>query len=199
MYFFLRGVICVIFLLITLFGINKSKIKNKQRVMRGCLIGFGVLYILLGFLPLESIFFRFDSPTSAYEYRNPDAEAMLVVEGDESAFVIGQRDETELIMMVPKENGKWLVGAGSEFNTVAYRFNGEVTIYIRQCKKTNDYYISVSEVTGKEIHIVDSKNTEFVSLRRETDLFTKYYAFIPDYDENYWITVDGEQIELRKQ
>lgn len=60
----------------------------------------------------------------------------------------------------------------------------------------------VYDLHGREIDIIDSCNSKYVPLKKVKDsgtVFTKYYAYILNYDENYWISVDDEQIELRME
>lgn len=179
--------------------VKNSSIKRKKGVTYICSLFSVILFITLVFVPIEEFFYQFETLEEAYEYKNPDAEIRLIIEGKESAFVSGDENGKETIMFVPKVNEVWKTGTGLEAKVITKCIN-KVVIEIYQYQDSSDFYAIVYELHGREIDIKDSNNSKYISLKKKREsgaIFTKYYACISNYDENYWITVDGEQIELR--
>ena len=200
MYNFIRLMICILLVVIIVLLVNKLKVSNKKKVYKVCgLLGI-VIFLILGFIPIENIF-CFSSAGEAYEYRNPEAEITLVVEGSESDYVIGNDNGTDVIMLVPKNDEHWYVGTGTELKTIVKTMLDNVVITLRQYKNMRDYYITIYEINGEKIHLSDSIESEFVSLdavKESGKIFTKYYAYIKDYKEGYCIAVDGKKIMLNE-
>ena len=198
MYNFIRLIICILLVAIIVRLVNKSKISNKKKVNSVCgLLGIA-LFIILGFVPIENILY-FSSASEAFEYRNPEAKIELVIEGNESDYVIGKDNGTDVIMLVPKNDEHWYVGTGTELKTLVKTMKDNVVITLRQYKNTRDYYITIYEINGEKIHLSDSIESEFVllgAIKESENTFTKYYAFINDYKEGYWIEVNGKRYQL---
>lgn len=198
MYNFIRLMICILLVAIIVLIASKFKISNKKKVYSICgLVGI-VLFVILGFVPIENVF-HFSSAGEAYEYRNPKAQIALVVEGNESDYVIGNDNGTDVIMLVPKKDGRWYIGTGTELKTIVKTMHDNVVITLRQYKNTKDYYVTIYELNGEKIQLMDANESEFVSLdvRNESEeTFTKYYAYINDCKEGYWIDVNGNRYQL---
>lgn len=198
MYNLIRFILCIIIFSGILYYITKTQYEKKRwAFLLGSLFSF-VLYIILGFVPLENIVAPFASPIDVYEYRNPDAEVQLIVEGGESDYVIGMKDDdfTTVTMLVPKTDKGWKMGTGVELETIYKGFDKNTMIHIYHYKGTDDYYMNIYDWDGAEIDILDSCDSNFTSMERSKDAFIIYYAFISEYSEKYWITVNGERIEL---
>lgn len=197
MYNFVRFILCLLVSCITIYIIYKES-RKRRYVVIGVFCGF-LLYVILGFIPFENITRVFSSPIEVYEYRNPGAQARLVVEGNESDYVIGDEGESSVIMVVPKTDNGWKMGTGAELKTILKYINETVVVYLRQYKDTNDYYMTIYDLKGKEIEIQDSCGSEFLSLEdtiSSEDSFITYYAYISEYNEDYWISVNGEKLNL---
>lgn len=198
----IKFLICLVFTLGSVRVVNNSNIRDKKRANNVCSIFFATLFAILVFIPIENFFLQFKSLEAAYEHRNPNAEIRLVVEGKESAFVSGNENGKETIMFVPKSNDVWKIGTGLETKRIARSIHENVMVEIYQYKDSSDFYGMVYDLHGREIDIVDSSKSKYVPLKKEKNngkVITKYYAYILNYDENYWITVDDEQIELRRE
>ena len=81
-------------------------------------------------------------------------------------------------------------------------FTGGVSANVYQFKDTNDYYISILDLTKEESTIVDEYDTEFQSLvfRNDKGVITDawHYAYIPYFDSQYTITVNGNKVEFQE-
>lgn len=201
MYNTIRFAISIVLLLGILIFVMKSKWKREKWAYRVCSILGLLFFILLGFIPVENIVGPIDSIEAVYEYRNPGAKVRLIIEGQESAYVSGIEDGNEMIMIVPKAKGGWYVGTGAEHKTIARGFTNDIFYTVYQYKDTTDYYIVVYEWEGKEMEISDSYGSEYIrldELEESSETHPVYYAYVPDYDENYWISANGEKVELRE-
>lgn len=190
--------------LIVTFGmtayVRKSKWKREKWAYRICGIAGVVLWFVLGFIPVENIIGPIKSIESVYKYRNPKAEIRLIIEGEESAYVSGVEDGSEMIMVVPRAKGGWYVGTGAEHETVARGSSNNIVYHVYQYKDTTDYYVNVYDRHGKELEIQDAYDSQYILLEKNEEYkydFPEYYAYVPEYDENYWISVNGEKIEFR--
>jgi len=180
--------------------VRKSKWKKEKWAYRICGIAGIVLWFVLGFIPVENVIGPIKSIETVYKYRNPKAEIRLIIEGEESAYVSGIEDGAEMIMVVPRVRGGWSVGTGAEHKMVTWGFSNDIVYHVRQYKDTTDYYVNVYDINGNELEIQDAYDSEYVLLEKTEeykDVSPEYYAYVPEYNENYWITVNGERIELR--
>jgi hypothetical protein len=154
------------------------------------------------FLPFENLFITFSSPEAAYEYymsRKPNIE--LIVEGDNCDLVVDRNNDSgNSYLIIPKTSDGWKVGIGSDTKRIVQKFSNGIDIVIYQYKNTNDYFITIFNMTGEEIQISDNYNTEFYSLKTSNDLIGKtyftYYAHIHYSDSQYSVIVDGNTIIL---
>ena len=204
MYNFIRAIISIIITCGIASFARKSSLGKKKWINGICILLGVLLYIIFGFIPLENIVSPFNSPIKVFEYRNPGAKPQLIIEGRDSDYIIGSEgdDFTTVTMIVPKTDDGWKMGTGTELKTIYRGFDKNVIFNLYQYKNTNDFYMMIYDLDGVEIEIKDACNSTFYELQEgsaETLSSLTYYAFIPNYDENYWISVNGEQIELKQQ
>ena len=200
MYNISRWILSIIIMLGMTAFVRKSKWKKEIWAYRICGIVGIVLWFVLGFIPVENVVGPIKSIEAVYKYRNPKAEIRLIIEGEESAYVSGIEDGAEMIMVVPKAYGGWYIGTGAENKTIASGFSNDIYYTVRQYKDTKDFYINVYHLNGEKLEIQDAYNSEYVLLEKDEEYkydSPEYYACVPQYDENYWIDVNGERIELR--
>lgn len=194
-----RILLFVIILLICYFVIRKKIIMN-ERSLRMLSIFVAVIFIFVfSFIPFENAFISFSSPESAYRY-SQNADVKLVVSGNTSDFVIGEKGDKYVLAAVPKENAKWKVGLGSYIKIVSQFFSDDVSITVYQYKNTEEYYIVVFGLKGEELTISDNHNSNFYTLNREASVVNKtyysHYAYVNAFDEQYIITVNGKLIYM---
>ena len=158
-----------------------------------------ILVTVLSFLPLENYFITFDSPKKSYEYYNlGKSDIKLVVEGDESDFVVNRVNETDTYLIIPKSEDGWKIGIGSNTKRIIQKHSDEIVIYIYQYKNTNDYFITIFNTDGGGLNLSDNYNTKFYSLEKNNNIlgktFVTYYAHVPYFNHQYSILVDGFEI-----
>lgn len=162
----------------------------------------GILLSLSALVPFENAFVTFSSPESAYRYIYMD-KAKLVVEGEESALVIGKEKDTLIYSIIPESNTGWKLGIGLDINTSTSISNSSsniVSIWVDQYKDTEDYYITVFDSDGAALDITDNRNSKFYHLDkssvRDDETFYTYYAYVHDLDDKYSLIVNGEVIPV---
>ncbi len=195
---FLGSLIFVICLVI----IKKSTIVHKRRWHIISFVACAVLASLSALIPLENAFVTYNSPESSFKYVN-SCEAQLVVEGKETAFVIGNKGDTDIYLIVPKSKSGWKLGMGLDTKRVMQRIYGEMSIDVYRYKDTNDYYITVFDKSGGILDITDGNNSKFYYLKKinttlNTDFYT-YYAYVQNFNNQCSLCVNGKTISLLKQ
>ena len=189
-YWSLRILFVIISIIIYFAVLKKKAVRSKAY--------FGLVYaamFLLTILPVDNIFVSFKAPESAYRY-NHLGKAELVAEGTNSCLFVEHRKELLNYSTIPKEGDKWKADLGFVTQTPENRQGKNVLLYIKKCKNTNDYYISVLYLKGGTAGVKDNRNSEFSFINDyNNDLQENYYtyfAFIGDLSEDYTITVNEE-------
>lgn len=204
MFIIVRFVIVCIFFICAVAIIKKSKVICK-RILYVVFTSMSVaLLIVLTFLPFENFFITFDSPKEAYEYYNfGESNIKLVIEGNNSDFVIDRKNDSDIFLIIPKTTDGWKIGIGLNTKRIAQKLSNGITIYVYQYKNTNDYFITVLDTNGGELKVSDDYNTKFYSLEKNNDFlektFVTYYAHISDFNPQYSVVVNGNKIALQSQ
>lgn len=199
MYGIVRIAIVLSILIFVIILINKSKKIHKFRYYITGVVLSVVLVTVLAFIPFENLFVTFDSPKDVYRYVNLGADDVeLIVDGSKSDFVVGEENNSNTYLIVPKTTDGWKVATGFNTNKIIKKVADEITIDIYQYKNTDDYFIVVFNANGGESQITDSCNSKFYSLKdtyssSDKTYFT-YYAHIKDFDSQYSINVNGNEI-----
>jgi hypothetical protein len=168
--------------------VKKSKVKNKRRWYMLSIVIVFILYIS-SFTIIDNS--TFSSPEAAFRYQNSE-DVMFVVEGEESAMVVG----TEVSTIISKTDTGWKVGplCGVEYS--AFEQN-DVHFAVYHYKDTKDYYIQVRESNGHAINIADNINSEFYHEGEFIDPpGERCYAYVHDLDDEYTLIVNGEVIPV---
>lgn len=155
-----------------------------------------VLLTVLFFLPFENIFYSFQSPEDVFSYKYPGtSDIQLVIEGQESALVIGDKERETLMSYVRKEDDNWKLDVGVAHKEIATEMieNGLVLVY--QYRDSHDYYIEIIDMEGTIASISDNLHSQFVSYKGN-EFISYYYAAVTDFDENYSLTINDTKISL---
>ena len=157
------------------------------------------LTTVLAFWPFENLFVTFSSPKEAYEYSNlGKSNIQLVVEGATCDFIVDRKSDTDIYWIVPKTADGWKIGCGSSIKRIVQKLYDGITIYVYQYEYTNDCFITIMNTDGGECAISDDCDTKFYSLARKNDslgkTFVTYYAYVPNFDLQYSVVVNGNKI-----
>lgn len=181
--------------------IKKSRIIQKKKWSIIAFLTSVILAAISAFIPFENAFVTFSSPETSYKYTTL-VNAKAVINGENNDFVIGQRNDTDTYLIVPKTKDEWKIGIGKDTKKVFHTISDGIEISVYQYKNSNDYYITVLDTNGGPAEINDTFNSNFARLDRANSAlkttFCIYYAHISDFNSDYTITVNGNVIKLHK-
>lgn len=189
------GIFFVAFLLI----IKRIKPKKGKLFNISLLICTFIIVCVLNFIPFENVFYTFSSPEKAYNYfYSEKKEISIVVEGEKTDFVCGREGVEMTHLIIPKSDKGWKVGLGADTKNIKNTFKTGVSYNIYQYKNTNEYYIFLLDVSGEKATVTDSLDSNFVesSIDDGDEIKYIYYAYIPEYNEEYVVTINGRQVKL---
>ena len=175
--------------------------KNHPKRMFRIIAVVVLLSALLVFIPFENLVYNFKSAEEVYEYYYFSEEKVeMVVEGEQSDFVIGKKNGTRTFLIVPKTSDGWRIGISLNTKKVAHKFFNGFIVNVYQYKNINDYFVTVSYIKGGELSVSDYYNTKFYSLKDGFlgKNFVTYYAHITNLNPQYSVIVNDNKIVLEK-
>lgn len=195
-YGLIRIIICTILFVIVFFVLEKHHTFNKHGRIAILLVFFIIFQTLLAFIPFENAFLTFSSIESAYSYNNK-GEAKFVVEGKETDFVIGGKENNYVISIIPKSNNGWKIGLGVYTKKLCHKVYNKTSVDLYQYKDSDEYYIVVT-TSKNNAEIKDNRNTRFYYYSEEDDMFGRSYcAYINDFNNQYTLTINGEEFDFQ--
>jgi hypothetical protein len=192
----IRIIFWSIVLIICFLIIKKSAVIKKSRWYSISFIVAFLLYSLSCWVPVENAFITFSSPESAFRYTN-SGDVMLVVEGEESAWVLGD----EFSDIIPKSGSRWKFSIAGDLNTIIsdISLNG-IDFSVDHYMDSDDYYITVTNPNGGVIDVTDNRNSKFFHIEKYNNMlditYYIYYAYVHDLDDEYTLIVNGEVITV---
>lgn len=148
--------------------------------------------------PIENAFITFPTVESAYYYSN-EGKVKYIIEGKETDLVIAQKDNSNILAIIPKTNDGWKTATGLNIRRVALNNSKSATICVYQYNHSDDYYIVVYGSKEGELDVTDNRNSQFDCLEgnnKHNRLYYKYCSYIHCFDENYVIIVDGQPVSF---
>lgn len=193
----IRWIFVIIIFIICYIFIKKSNIVNKRKWIILSIFIALFLPFLTTLGPIENAFITFSSLESAYYYSN-EGYIEHIVEGNETDFVIAQKDDSNILTIIPKTNDGWKIATGLNIKRIVSTNSGIATICVYQYKNSDDYYIVVYSLKEGELVITDNRNSRFDCLEgnNSNKSYYKYCSYIHCFDEDYVITVDGKPISF---
>lgn len=180
--------------------LRKRPIWAKRWFQAGVISLIIVLGAALALIPRKSTQ-AYPSPEEAFRYKN-SGEILLVLEGEQSAYVIAkQSGSTYAYDLVARDGGVWRPVTGVSANPTVIA-SGSAVIRIYQYGKTGDYYLSVTDGGGQDVTVTDNRGSQFhrlgdtYAVSGGTFSAYTYYAYVPDLDEAYQLTVSGQAVIL---
>lgn len=154
----------------------------------------GIVFLLI---PREVRTREYASPEEAFRYKN-QGEILLVLEGEQSAYLVAEQGGNSYAYdFIARDGDVWHPVSGIQTKPIVIT-QGSVVIRIYRYRKTDDYYISITDGKGQDVEIEDNRNSYFYTigdsyaLADGTFSMYTYYAYICDLDETYQLTVNGE-------
>lgn len=179
--------------------LNKQGMWNKKRNRLIVVVIITLLWTGSMLVPIENLFVSFSTPEKAYSYVNRE-KVKLVVYGQESALVVGGEDAEYVYLVIPKGEKEWKVGRGMDLKFISNQFRDGIVVSIYQYKNTNEFYVEITEIDGKECEVSDNQNSYFEILETSvnSEKTYRYYTYVHDLNENYVLQVNNEEIILNK-
>ncbi len=196
------GIIIGVILIILL----HKHLKKERIILSSAIIIVFIIFVttILGFVPFENLLYNFRSAEEVYNYYYyGETQIDMVIEGEESDFVVGTKNNASTFLIVPKTDTGWSIGIGLNTKKVTQIISKDYSVYVYQYKNTNDFFITILDTNGGELTISDEYNTKFLSLERNNDslgkTFITYYAHISNLNPQYSIVVNDNKIVLGNQ
>ena len=181
------------------FLIGKIKSINAFRKLIITFMLSVILTTLSALIPLENVFVTFSSPESAYNY-NHSGKVKLIVNGSKTDFIVGEKNGTDVYLIVPKSDNGWKQGMGLGTKRICNKISDGITVYVYQYKNTDDYYIVLLNTNGGPLDITANNNSEFIYSESANSILNKtfytYYAYLNSFNCQYTLTVNGENVSL---
>lgn len=196
-------ILLFVLLIVGLILIFKSKIRKKRLCSVLLAILLFILFILSSLLPIEEPFLTFPTAEEALHYKY-DYDIELTVEGNESTQIVchSSTEKGYYGAVLPKTDKGWKPEIQWDKKIVGQIFAPSCIVMLQRYKQTDDFYLTIQSASGMD-ELFDNRNTEFQSLTGPSPLEKKvlpgyYYAFIDGIDENYVLTIDGEDYTFPK-
>lgn len=180
---------------LALFLLLRKKLKQRTAIILAVAV-FAAADVLLCNTPLENAVYTFPTPKAAADYVG-FGDVTDVVEGEESALFLTGGSGQYQMRVFPKTADGWKLCGENGTNITGF-FSGEDTaIQLVQMKNSTEYYVVVI-CTGGNAEVTDSCGSVFQTLQEGDGVASDsiYLAYVPGYDAQYVLTVNGETISL---
>ena len=176
---------------------KERKKQFKIYILIGVLV---VLFLCMKILLLEPASKRYESLETAFKYHyGDDSEVMLILDGKESSYVVGDDGSMHTAITFSKGNNYWKDITYPNKLTTYSLSNLRYDINLSKYDE-DDCYVAVMVRRMDDAVVYDSCGSEYITLpmNEESDgLYTVgFYAYIEDFDADYWINVGDSQITL---
>ncbi len=175
---------------------------NKKKFIIILTSIFSIVLCTVSYLfPIENIFINFKTPEKVFKYSNV-GEIEDVICGNDSCMIVSSTKEySYAYTFVLKSSKGYKIGSSFSYEEIANRIKGSKNLTLFKVKDTKDYYVfGYFTADGKELNISDNIGSEFKSIivGEKSSSRNTYitYAFIDDIKEEYYITIDDEELIL---
>lgn len=178
-----------------------KKYKKWITLLLSCAISALAVYLLFLY-PFENLFYQWDSPEELFHYLSwKNIEE--VVYGEKSCMVVYQDSKSSHSQIIfPKLDGKYRIPSDSSSEHIATTFVEGGAVMVDQAKGTEDHYIvgNMSVDAGDSRSISDNKGSRFTTKTVDTGIgrykMITFWAYIPQFDEDYAITTRGQEMKV---
>lgn len=155
---------------------NKNKVRNVLFIVMA-------LILILSLIPDYYIYFtEYETPGDIYKCKY-DSDEYQIIEGEKSACIVGKEETIFAI----KSGQKWKIPHSERFRIQYMDNEDDVTVYVQEYNKLNDYYISIYS-EDKNTVVSDNLDSEFI---RVNDDF--YTSCVTNPNESYVLYVNEEK------
>lgn len=196
----IRYGIPALLILVTTILISKSKIVHKKLAV-GTLsvVTVFIWAILMTQYPPESFLVTYPDPVTAYQFSHSGNTGIKIVEGEQSAMVVGLSPQREVESQVfPKTEDGWQLGTPLRVKHDSFApENSQILIVISRVKSSGDCYAWVTFPVRPDHAPTDARGSQYHSDTEVTGAFsTTYFAYIGRPSGTYTFTVDGVDYSL---
>lgn len=178
-----------------------KRYKKRILLLLSCAISALAVHLLFLY-PVENLFCQWDSPEELFHYLSwKNIEE--VVYGEKSCMVVYQDSKSSRSQIIfPKPDGKYRIPSDSFSEHIATAFVEGGAVTVDQAKGTEDHYIvgSISADAGEDRSISDNKGSRFTTETVDAGIgqykMIAFWAYIPQFDEDYTITTCGKATEV---
>lgn len=194
-YGWIRNLIGIFIFIVAFYFIKKHKLISIKRWNLILLLLCFILTATSYLFPIENLLITFSSVESAYNYSHSD-QIVGVLEGKNSDLIISTNNDSRSCHIIPKSQNGWKIGTSTDLREIADKWLDRIDFEIQQYKNTNDYYLIITDMSGKKLNVSDSCNSKIVCFKRnlgnnKTQTYD-YCAYIKSFNEEYSVTVDGK-------
>lgn len=194
----LESIITIIALVVLVIYISYKK--KSQRVRLKLAIFLVILGIVSGACyTVDTIYShrKFDSLNKAIQAYDNKAEVIGILQGNDSTYVILDKEGTSEGYIFPKHGKKWELPETSFFaESVCYR-EGKISVNMQSIGLHGEWYVMISTNSLEDRYTItdvkDSEKTEFLKTENNE---TIYYGYLKTKPKKYWVSVNGEKIPI---
>ncbi len=191
----LIGLIILIFFIVK---VVKDNGKKKGTAIAFMIVFYMILTSLSSLLPVENLFISFPSVESVFDYTD-SGDIKTVVEGEESALVIYENEDSFSSIVLPKTDDGYKIGTFFSHSTLSKTTTLNAMITVDQASGTQDYYVEVSPTKNNfPVEVSDNRDSVFEIYISENETTTNlyHYVYVKDLDESYQIIIDGVPLSI---
>lgn len=194
-----RLMFALLIFLVLYFSINKTETSNKRKKCVISLMICIVVFFASGCLLIENLFVNFKTPEAVVRYTTTDfyERVDFVVEGEKSCLVYCRKNQSNFFCdYVGKRDDSYKILSNTRVKTVVKRFDSNVSFDILNIRGTNDYYCRLTD-TYQEIRLFNEKENNIdIDIKKDAMGFSWFY--FNDYNDGYYLILDGEKVALTK-
>lgn len=155
----------------------------------------GLLFIMFQAVFVQRNFSSLDKAIQAYDIK---AKPIVTLQDEKSTYVVMDQDGTIEGRVFPKNGKKWKLPDSAFFRKSMSYPSEDANIDMKSIEIHGAWYIVIlphylmGENSIEDVH--DSVGTEF--LKTEYENITVYYGYLKTKPEDYWISVDGDEVAI---
>lgn len=194
MYGLVRMVLGISVFLVVFFLVRRTSILRKRMICAITATAVLLAVVLSIFIPFENLLFTFSSPESAYRYYHSDVRDIeMVVTGESCDLVIGNQNQKDVLMILPKDDKGWKLASAMDTKLIAHTVSNGTAISVYEFKNSDDYFVTVLSLPGDVHEISDSLGSMF-AYRDGT--VSGYYANIHGWCHDYTLTINDTVVSF---
>ena len=172
--------------------------RRKERLSASSTVAlfFGCVLLsgLFSLLPIENVFFSFQSPDDVFSYMHRE-EPSFTIEGRESVLVVAKDERDSVVYeIIPKGKNGWVIPSITSRKRLVRGFFGSTHVQIYKCVN-EDYYVLV--LANGVNSIGDNRGSEFYCERHQVGgrSVTAAYTCVNNISE-YSLFLDEEEVKI---